>query len=308
MCSLLDLMLDESLAQSIPFQNAEPVYFPDMVPVCVSREKYLESDSIDIGSHYPYYRDEENKEVSPMMRAHYLLTECLYADRRTRSKAERALDIIVPNQLTGFHICQRGLVHFPDLLGMFLDVHREKRVSLPDRDMSSMFARCLESVSDASIAQKSLQLLFDFKGDRDLVIKLLPGRYSINEPLYQLAVANGVSDSYYDIGKPIINPLKEQDNAYSAAVNALLLPKYPNDIVTRRDSSIHDDFRDAYHLLLYGQYEDLQSLIVRWDVWGDDRTTDAARSFYQLCCRSTMDSVKMMVNMDAAGRHLERNS
>ena len=55
-------------------------------------------------------------------------------------------------------------------------------------------------------------------------------------------------------------------------------------------------YRDIHHCLLYGGANHLQALIVRWDISGDDYTTDVAREFFQLDPTTPLQIVKLTVN------------
>jgi hypothetical protein len=243
-----------------------------------------------------------------------LLQECL--QNRTKDKITEAIEIIHENGLTGFGHLGRCFVYYSYSLYLYLQVHQNQQVPIDDEDLGSMIARCIEyspgkwldQNSEGLFAQESLQHLLDYKGDRELEIKLLPKRdsvssvedapnllpkssqrtdefsslsrsYSINPFLYDFAKRHGVRDRYYDA---FLNQSK-------------LEYEYP-DIVTKERTSQYTGYRDAYHLLLYGSANHLQSLIVRWDLWGDDCTTDAARDFFELPKECSIDVVKCRVN------------
>ena len=210
------------------------------------------------------------KKKDPSNKVNKLLSQCLHRDKRTSVKAERAMEIIRKNNLVGFDFYRRGLVYFPHLLNEFLKIHRARGVIISDDDMASMFSRCIESRID-----ESMDILLEHHGNRDLEIKLLPGKYPIDEVLYQKAKTHNIIDKYYD-----------------AALEGMSIPYAHPDIIIKTNT----DFRDAYHILLYGDNKHLQSLIVRWDLWGDDSTTEAAREFFGLPFGASIESAKHCVN------------
>lgn len=69
------------------------------------------------------------------------------------------------------------------------------------------------------------------------------------------------------------------------------------DVVAKERNNKYTGFRDAYHCLLYGDAGKLQALIVRWDLWGDDCTTDATRQFFNLDNDCPLSVVKDCVNL-----------
>lgn len=215
--------------------------------------------------------------------AHKLLLDCLHREKRSNEqhyeKAERAMKFISKYSLTDFGNYCRGLVYFPKLLQKFLQIHREKGALIADDDLGSMFCRCIEHQPEDTFMKESLEHLIEFKGDRKLEIKLLPGKYSIDQELYDFVKNHDVQDRYYD-----------------AAMNAESIKYEHIDVVAKEIAKSYTGFRDAYHALLYGGKEHLQSLIVRWDLWGDDRTADAAREFFNLDIGCQIEPVKARIN------------
>lgn len=248
-----------------------------------------EVSSIDKGYIIPDLASKQNlhKKVT------ILLQECLRRQNRTKDKIMEAIEIIHENGLTGFgHLC-RSFVYYPYALYLYLQVHQTQQILIDEEDLGAMIARCIEyspskETSDkvtsgernfVSFAQESLQHLFDYKSDREMEIKLLPKRYTINQVLYNFAKENKVKDRYYDAS------LNQSSLKY----------EYP-DIVAKERSTQYTGYRDAYHLLLYGTSSHLQSLIVRWDLWGDDCTADAARDFFELPEENSIDIIKYRIN------------
>lgn len=190
----------------------------------------------------------------------------------TRINAEKAINLIETHKLTGFNHSCRNLVYFPDLLERFLQIQRTTGALISEDDIGSMIARCIEvniskesCLSKFNYSAKSLEHLLNFKGELPIEIKLLPKKYEINQELYQIAKIQKVQDSYYDAVL--------EGNKYT----------YQHlDVVAKEKLGQYTGFRDAYHCLLYGDKSHLQALIVRWDLWGDDCTADAAREFYNL--------------------------
>ncbi|CAH6420694.1 Hypothetical protein HVR_LOCUS1257 [uncultured virus] len=236
--------------------------------------------------------DNFNNAIDPLEMAHdeacQLLSDCLHSDKRSFEKAELAVGIIRKFKLTGFDLYQRGLVHYPNLLRDFLQIQRKKGSIISDNDLASMFARCIEAENSCSKQsttcsnqwnEQSMDIILEYHGTRDLEIKLLPRKYIINYDLYEKAKSHGVVDKYYD-----------------AVMNGETIPYTHLDIVAKENTKVYTGFRDAYHILLYGGNAHLQSLIVRWDLWGDDCTTDAARDFFGLDSSTVIEFVKERVN------------
>lgn len=209
------------------------------------------------------------KQLSPKDKAHdevcYLLSQCLFRKNMTREDAERAIKLIEEHSLGDFGHLIHGLVRFPDLLERFLQIQRQTGSLISEEDLASMIARCIEHSPKETYGSDSLGHLLTFKGCLSVEIKLLPGKYDIDEKLYELAKSQNVHDSYYD-----------------AIMNCESLVYCHSDVVTKEKSGKYTGFRDSYHCLLYGGPKHLQALIVRWDLWGDDCTADAAREFFKL--------------------------
>lgn len=204
--------------------------------------------------------------------AYTLLSQCLHRSKRTYEKAERAVHIILLHKLTDINLYCRGLVHFPDLLKKYL----EAGALISTNDLVSMFCRCIEHDNLGTWAYESIHQLIEYKGDSEIEIKLLPGKYTIDTQLYSIARSHGVHDTHYD--------------------NSLSSEYLHQDVVAKELTGLYTGFREAYHILLYAGVNHLQSLIVRWDLWGDDCTADAARQFFNLSENCPIDVVKSHVN------------
>lgn len=266
--SILELMTDESLVQHISGSFHQKIGFPDECPIiCFSEELTIVPTNYIYEKRNDYILKVEDEVCQ-------LLSDINNRTKRSLEKAERAMEIIRANKLTGFYLIRRGLVHFPHLLRDFLQIHQEKNVSISEDDMASMFARCIELH-----IEESLDILLNYHGNKELEIKLLPGKYMISDKLYDKAKNHGIKDKYYD-----------------AAIEGENIPYTHLDVVAKERSHLYTGFRDAYHILLYGEQQHLQSLIVRWDLWGDDCTADAAREFFKLDPGCIIESVKYHVN------------
>jgi hypothetical protein len=193
----------------------------------------------------------------------------------TRDDAEAAIEIIEAHSLTECYHCIQGLFYFPDLFDRFLDTHRILGVLIPDDDLGSMIAQCIELE-----LSESLKLLLNFKGHAPLEIKLLAKKYIISEELYALAKEYNVSDSYYDA----VTEARPWIYTHLDVVERMKLERQ------------YTGFRDAYHCLLYGTSEHLQALIVRWDIWGEDCSTDAAREFFNLDSSTPISVMVDLIN------------
>jgi hypothetical protein len=194
-----------------------------------------------------------------------LLSQNIHRKTSKRENLEEAIKLMEENLLTDFgHYC-RGLVYFPDLLERYLKLHKEKGALISEDDIGCMIARCIEHSDEDTYAEESLKHLLNFKGDLSIEIKLLPGKYHIDDKLYQLVKSHNVQDSYYD-----------------AIINTKFYTYSHPDVVAKERTGQYTGYRDAYHCLLYGEKEHLQALIVRWDLWGPDRTADAVREYFNL--------------------------
>lgn len=191
--------------------------------------------------------------------------------------AENAMNIIKQHQLTGFDHHSWKLIYFPDLLYDFLSIHTCRGSLISINALSCMISMCIEytGLFVKSDASQSLISLINFKGDMTLEIKLLPGKYPIDPELYSIAKHHGISDVYYD-----------QTTTYML----------PYSLIIHRSNEI-SDFRDAYHILLYGTPTHLQSLIVRWDMYGEDSTFNAAKEYFQLPPETLRSEVINKINM-----------
>ena len=132
------------------------------------------------------------------------------------------------------------------------------------------------------IAMESLKHILKYMKEIEkdsLEIKLLPHKYSINIELYKMAFDHGIRDSYYEA--------KESGNK---------LEYQHEDVINKQRSGGNVDCRDAYHCLLYGDKRHHQALILRWDLWGEDETTAAAREFFNLDSKCPIDIVKNYIN------------
>lgn len=201
-----------------------------------------------------------------------LLEECIYSEDRTYEKAKGAIDIIKTCGLHKFDYYCLGLVYYPDLLEEYL----EYQELITEEDLISMFCVCIEHNPDDKFMRASLECLIKYV-THPLEIKLLPGKYTIDNELYSFIKEHGVQDSYYD-----------------AVMNAASIKYNHPDIITldKNEPYSYTRFRDAYHALIYGDSLHLQALIVKWDIGGDDSTTDAARDYFHLGLDCPIDTVK----------------
>lgn len=220
------------------------------------------------------------KQLSPKDKAHneasQLLSKCLFRKNMTREDAEHVIKLVEEHSLGNFDNLIHGFVCFPDILDRFLQVQRKTGSLISEDDLASMIARCIEHSPSETYGLESLKYLLTFKGDLTVEIKLLPGKYNIDNELYELAKSHNVHDSYYDAYT------SHGDVRLQTVINCESLVYVHSDVVTKEKSGKYTGFRDAYHALLYGDNEHLQALILRWDLWGDDCTADAAREFFKL--------------------------
>lgn len=205
----------------------------------------------------------------------------IHHDISKRNYLEEAINLIEEYSMTDFDYLCRGLVYFPDLLERYLKVHKQNKVLVSEDDIGCMISRCIEHPNDIDVtyATESMKYLLDFKGKLPLEIKLLPGKYHIDESLYELAKSHNVHDSYYDRASD------DEPYTYSHL-----------DVVAKERKGIYTGFRDAYHCLIYGERQHLQALIVRWDLWGDDCTADAAREYFNLNKSSPIEAIMACIN------------
>lgn len=180
--------------------------------------------------------------------------------KKDYAKAEKAIILIERYRLTSVYLNCRVLVHFPHLLKRYLTMLGSTRDKIAEDDLCSMFARCIEQSLKVSLKH----LLAYSQGTR-LEIKLLLGKYTINESLYKLAKKHNVKDSYFD-----------------ASLLEKRLPYEHLNVEKKDESGSYSGFRDAYHILIYGGRTHLFNLISWWNKYGDDYTTDAAREYLNI--------------------------
>lgn len=260
--SILDYMKDERLIENI-------------------RLVYLESFDLS-------YNDPKT-DTDILCTIHKLLEECVeyhqdmtYVYGILLQKADYALSLIKQYKFVNIDLYCQGFVYFPVLLKEYIDFQQELGGYISIYDLESMFCRCIESFE--SFAPDSIQYLIELKGEMELEIKLLPEVYHINKELYECALAHGVRDSHYN-------------NISNLGIPGEYL--HP-DIVFQYQNKPHTGFRDAYHILMYGNAKHLQSLIVNWDIWGvseKDETITAARKFFRLDSNCPLSLIKEKINI-----------
>ena len=188
-----------------------------------------------------------------------LLHDCRFKPKRSREKAEKALELleIIKDYLNGsLHSAPRGLISFPDLLERYLKI-----APIDEEDLKSMFCRCIEQRAGEKKEEKSLEILLDFYREKhisQLDILLLPGKYSIDLELYQKCKQNGIRDIYF---------VYISDNYH-----------HNLDIM---ESDLYFGYRNAYHGLLYAGKK-CQVLLNNWDSWTADCSTEAAFDFFEI--------------------------
>lgn len=191
-----------------------------------------------------------------------LLQQCRFSTTRTREKANRAITLLESNVLNvrdRFYLGQRGLVYFPDLLARFFRIRPEIELD----DYESMVARCIEykrgeEIRDDDWHHQSLKILLAHLHE-SAVLQLLPGKYQINEQLYEMAKQCGIRDLYYE------GAIKDP--------SAIKSPEQKEHAIQ------YGGYRSAYHLLLYGKHR-RQELIGWWKEAGYNCTYDAACDFF----------------------------
>ena len=212
-----------------------------------------------------------------------LLSEQLFKKTRNREKAEKAIKLIEEHNLTDFCHYSRGLVCFPDLLKIFLDVHSKNDCSIDDENIACMIARCIES-DDESFSlnerKESMKHIFVYKDTKIISLKLLRDKYVFNDELYKYAFDNYVWDLHYE-------------NYLQGGV----IPYFYNTTVEKETEGKYSGYRDSYHCLLYGESKHLHALIWRWKEWGDDCTADAARDFFGLAKECPLEIVMGRVEL-----------
>lgn len=248
---------------NIPFPstNVKPVNY--IKPSTVS---YIEDDNVNDA----YFYD----------RACCLLSQCLSSKTRNIHIAETAITLIEEHLLTNFGHYVRGLVYYPHILLRFIQVHEFENCPILDDDIGDMIAKCIEKGQYNNLwALESIMCLLRYiqESDQMLEIKLLAGKYNIDEELYKLASSHNVHDIYYE------DTLDCQPYKYEH-----------KDIITKGRDGEYVGFRDVYHCLMYGGKDHLQALIVRWDLYGADHTSYAACVFFD--CDMELNEIKDAVN------------
>ena len=172
-----------------------------------------------------------------------------------------------------------NFVYFPPLLEEYINILNKFDESIDIHNLSNMFCICIESHDSFSL--DSTKILINYKGEKSLEIKLLPGLKNINHYLYDYVKKYKIRDTHYD----------------NASINNLYIH---GDIISQKRSHFNINYRDVYHLLIYGTINDLQSLIVYWDILGftncNDVTTKAACDFFNLPYNSPIITIKEMIN------------
>lgn len=208
-----------------------------------------------------------------------LLDQGKFRKGLSRERSEEAMALIETYNILGFETVCRGLVYFPDLLQRYLRIHPK----VSDDDLGAMIARCIQHRSDDVFHLESIEYLIKYHASfaKSLEIKLLPLKYPIDIELYNMVREHKIYDSYYD--SAMTGHLNNISYTYS-------------DLVVKARERYYVGYRDAYHCLLYGSYSHLQSLILYWDIWGDDCTGDAARDFFGLDLGAPIEVIKAKVN------------
>lgn len=207
-----------------------------------------------------------------------LLIDCRYADKRSRKKAERAINLWEKADLGSIYLAPRGLIYYPDLLEKYLTglinrkVTRTETNLLYSDDLASMICRCIEDVE--LTLTDSLNLLLNYyqqqmKG-QPINLKLLPGKYNLNYELYFQSREIGIRDEYLDSrlegrAKPYLelSPQKLKEESLKKLTN---------------DSNKVFGYRESYHRLIYTK--DRQCLTDWWREHGYDCTAEAACDYF----------------------------
>lgn len=176
-----------------------------------------------------------------------LFRDCRYSNKRTRDKAQLAVDLLEKdNKHTPLYV--RGLVSYPDLLYRYLSFAK-----IDKDDFCSAVCRCIEKGH-----RDSLEILANLPFRPSLL--LLP---KIDEQLYIRAKELGFFDPYRD------DPTKKYIE--------------PSLCDLERESR-YVGYRQAFHLLMYGKDRKIE-LLDWWKrscTLDDDCTVDAAREFFSI--------------------------
>lgn len=307
--SILFLMHDESLSQNIK----HGIPFDDSI---LNFDKIINNNyeqKYNIGTSYDFQLSSELNDNSYKLDigniiypidfdyAYDILSECLDYNKRSFELAQKALNIIKQFHLSNFNYVCCIFVFYPELLNEFLEVTKLLEMIISENDLNTMFCICLECEPknknskidlpfinepcriDRVSAYKSIEYLIEYivkyKEGIKIEIKLLPVKYNIDSELYNILKLNGISDSYYD-----------------ATINLQYYKYNYPDIVSQKKKDSYTGFRDSYHILIYGNEIHLQSLIVYWDIWGDDDTADAVRDYFNLDSDSPIELLVNYIN------------
>ena len=165
----------------------------------------------------------------------------------------------------------RFYVRFPEILSEFLGIdgcscnQKILNFTLSVEDLSAMIARTIEHgwISSLNMLLKYIKTHHVYEYTQ-IELKLLPGKYKIDQNAYELAKANGICDIYYDQCENK-RAIYHHTNTYD-----------------KEKSGVYSGYRDAYHSLLYGNIEHLRGLLRRWNEWSKDCTFDAANDYFGL--------------------------
>lgn len=200
----------------------------------------------------------------PINKVKILLDKCLEINGKNRPKAKEAVQLIKEHLIFQIDQYLPPLVKYPDVLIDVLDFYKTQNYYVSNLD--TFFEFCVE-FDNINCIEESIAYLLDYKGDKEIPIRIID---DINLEIYRYLKQYGIYDKYYD----------DQQLSYH----------YPNAV--HRDTT----YRAAYHMLMYGGTLHYQSLIVHWDLYGDDDTTDAARDFFKLAKDTPIQTLKQLID------------
>lgn len=208
-------------------------------------------------------------------KAAVLLHDCRFSSKGSREKAEEAMNLLRPYKDIDIgkrlYLGSRGLVSYPDLLEEYLS-----SFEIEGDDYAVMLARCVEyKINVESWNHDSLLILLKYRDKYNVKnIRILPGKYKIDERLYSILRDHEIRDIYYD------GTIDSEGN------------KYMYDSPRETDGKeMYYGFRYAYHLLLYGGSR-RKELVEWWENIVVDCTFDAAKEYYKL---EKIDDIKAAI-------------
>nr|QBK91266.1 MAG: hypothetical protein LCPAC202_02400 [Pithovirus LCPAC202] len=196
-----------------------------------------------------------------------LLIDCRFAEKRTRDKAEEAIDLWEKYHFGSIYLAPRGLVCYPDLLGRYLDhltssSKSEQNTKLYHQDLTAMICRCIENSSGEEWCSSSLDKLLTYHrqilDQAPLKLYLLCGKYDLDLDLYERCLRQNIRDKYLDarLSGEIISYIEPKPQDLDKSADLKRKSQWTD------SPTVEYGYRQTYHRLLYSN--DLDCLVQYW--------------------------------------------